>query len=212
MSTDVDPRERGSEALHSGMAKRYITRDLTTHHDHIVISGSIHNELWALERGLIQGPHFNERRAYIKSLFAMAEGISFQLRQELLRLNKLGRVELTLDEEFILSEVEIRLEKGKAKRALKRYPTEELFLYTTHCYAKHLNRTEEVASVLSDKGKGAFKAAAKKRHSLTHPKTSEDTEVSDSEWELARAAWAWYHQLYVALLKGSILEEMPDSE
>jgi|GEM_PF-2912097 hypothetical protein len=194
------------------MAKHFITRDLETHADHVVISGSIHNELWALERGLIKGPHFNERRAYIMSLFAMVEGISLQLRKELLRLNKLGQVYLTLDEEFILSEVEIRLDKGKAKRALKRYPTEELFLYTIHCYAKHLSRTEEVGSVLGDKGKDAFKAAAKKRHSLTHPKTSEDTQVSDSEWKMARAAWAWYHQLYVALLNGNILEEMPDKE
>jgi hypothetical protein len=194
------------------MAKQFITRDLETHFDHVVISGSIHNELLALEQGLVKGPHFNERRAYIRSLFSMVEGISFRLRQELLRLHKLGQRKLTLEEEFILSEVEFRLDKGKAKQATKRYPTDELFLYTINCYARHFNRTEELDVVFKDEGRGAFTTTEKKRHSLTHPKTSEDTEISDSEWAKAKAAWAWYHQLYIALLTGSILQELPDKQ
>jgi hypothetical protein len=142
----------------------------------------------------------------------MVEGISFRLRQELLRLNKLGNRKLTLEEEFILSEVEFRLDKGKAKEATKRYPTDELFLYTVHCYARHFNKTEELEVVLKDKGRVAFMATEKKRHSLTHPKTSEDTEINDLEWTKAKEAWAWYHQLYVVLLTDSILEELPDKQ
>lgn len=194
------------------MAKRYITRDLKTHFDHVVISGSIHNELWAIERGLVKGPHFNERRAYIRSLFAMVEGIGYQLRQELLRLNGLGQIQLTLEEEFILSEVDYTLDGGKAKKRSKLYRTKDLLLYTTRCYARNFNTTEDVERVLNQKGWSAFNTSLKKRDSMTHPKTAADTEVSEKEWEEAKAAWAWYHQLYVALLKGSILEELPDNQ
>lgn len=194
------------------MSKRYITRDLKAHADHVVISGSIHNELWAIEHGHVKAPHFNERRAYLRSLFSMVEGISFQLRHELLRLHKISQIRLSLEEQLILSEVEIRLEKGKARTVVKRYPADDLFRFTIHCYAPHLRRTEMVNQVFDETGRSAFKAAYKKRDSLTHPKTAEDTEVTDEEWSNARAARVWYNKLYIALLNESILEELPDKD
>lgn len=69
----------------------------------------------------------------------MVEGISFQLRHELLRLHKISQIRLSLEEQLILSEVEIRLEKGKAA-VVKRYPADDLFRFTIHCYAPHLRQ------------------------------------------------------------------------
>lgn len=130
------------------------------------------------------------RRAYVRSVFAMIEGLIYSLKQLLVHDVKfLGR--LSEDELEALKEVAIEItDAGK----IKKRSTHTSFIgnvkFTLNTFCKH-TKTDLFVDY-NNVGWQCLKDGVVFRNRLSHPKETNDLEVSDKEIEICRVASEWF--------------------
>ncbi len=136
------------------------------------------------------------RRAFVRSLFALIEGGTFLLKQYALEINKMGitkkgvghfsQAELALlqEEQYDLTD------KGEVRTQQKFLrPTENVrFTFSALAKAQKLSHKPDV----SGEGWQSFKKAINIRNRITHPRRESDLEITDGELKIIRKAFAWY--------------------
>lgn len=137
------------------------------------------------------------RRAYIRSFFALLEGSIWVFKQAILHApTKDGKSKRMSPAEFaLLSDKSYDLKSnGQTKEQTKYLKLPENLRFTFSVLEKYFKTT-------SDLGIGtvkweSFLEAQSIRNRITHPKTSDDFEVSDKEIEICKKVCSWSNDLF----------------
>ena len=139
------------------------------------------------------------RRVYVRSAFALIEGVSYAFRQVTLASLKETGV-LSIAETALLSESRFDLNrKGKPKETEQFLRFPESLVFSLESYAKSHGATFEVDK--SCRGWQFMQAATQVRNRVTHPKSPESLEVTDDDKRAVVEAVAWWQELVAQLLK-----------
>lgn len=160
---------------------------------------------WA-EEALDKEDNQFTRRAYIRSVFAMIEGSIWVLKQVVLNaLVKQGGVKrLSVAEYAILSDKTYDLRSnGEPKEQIKYLKLPENIRFTVHVLSKYFK-------VQLDLGIGTiawdnFLAAQAIRNRITHPKTSSEFEISDTDIATCKETCSWFNELMMGFFNGVVI-------
>ena len=140
-------------------------------------------------------------RTFVRVFFSHVDGVSYALRRVVLSLNELDQHRLTLAEQCVLREVSFRFRDGKIEeRDAFLKPLEALELSVAH-FARAFGSTFILQK--GDHRFTAFKRTLGLRHTLTHPKTSQDLTLSRDHIADFSEAVAWFSNQMVALFSSS---------
>jgi hypothetical protein len=131
------------------------------------------------------------RRTYIRTFFAMIDGLTFQLKQVALEREREGlvsfspseREQLLEDTKFVRAPDNIRLSLECLARA---YGADFRPAYGNHRWA-------------------SLKRAIGIRHGVTHPKKLEDLDISDAELKILLEGGQWYRDNLNELFRHCLL-------
>jgi len=166
---------------------------------------ALHNELAMIKNGRIPKSHLDQKRIFLKTFTTMVEGVSFNLRQLLLKLNADDKIKVTLAEQVILSETAYRLkDNGLPEANLQFYDAVRMFKFTWKTFAKYHERTKVMEKHLGNSGFQCMLAVMKKRNRVTHPKAADDILISKEEWGQLRLAYDWFHEMTIAVFDGNL--------
>ncbi|WP_146097998.1 hypothetical protein [Xanthomonas arboricola] len=142
------------------------------------------------------------RRAYVRNVFAMIEGCIWALKETVLLAHTVdGRKKLFARGEYeLLSDTSFDLKvNGEIKEQTKYLRLPENVRFTFRILKKYFGGTYNIAS--DSKSWQAFLAAQNVRNRITHPKTSEEFEVSDAELEQCQLACSWFNNLVLSFFQ-----------
>lgn len=159
---------------------------------------------WA-EEALDKEDNQFTRRAYIRSLFAMIEGSIWVLKQIVLHAPvQEGHVKrLSVAEYALLSDRTYDLKSnGQPKEQTKYLKLPDNIRFTFGVLEKYFKADFElgIGKVAWDN----FLEAQAIRNRITHPKTSEEFEVSDSEIATCKETCSWFNELIVAFFNSLV--------
>ena len=142
------------------------------------------------ERALNSGDTQYARRQYVRTLFAMIEGMVFATKQ--LAVGAPGET-LEPAETAMLQGVTYDLdENGRSVTKTARLSLEREIRFALRMYAKSVGLAYDLD--VGGRGWQALIGAKTVRDRLMHPKTPKDLEVSDTELEAAKEAGLWFRQ------------------
>jgi hypothetical protein len=133
------------------------------------------------------------RRAYVRAVFSSIEGIAFILRQEALNPYYSGPPDhLETAEIALLMEEDYQIDsRGRAKTKQYVGPTLPLIKFSIGSFIKayELDRQADYGG----QGWEDLQAAAAIRNRITHPRSGNALEITDSEMEQIVAAYDWFN-------------------
>jgi hypothetical protein len=141
----------------------------------------------------------SDRRNYVRSVFAMLEGVTHLRKQIALEREATGQIELTAAERALILEEQYDLnDKGEVRISSKypRLPQNMRFSYEL------TRRAISKAPELDTSGEGwmALKNAIRIRHRITHPKSPEDLVVTDDDLATMGCLSEWHANGYAQYL------------
>lgn len=145
------------------------------------------------------------RRAYIRSIFAMIEGSVWVLKQIVLHAPvQEGHVKrLSAAEYALLSDKTYELKSnGQPKEQTKYLKLPDNFRFTFNVLKKYFKADLDLG--IGTVAWNNFLEAQKIRNRITHPKTSEEFEVSNSEIAVCKETCSWFNKLIVAFFNSLI--------
>ena len=152
------------------------------------------------ERTLQSADSQYARRQYVRTVFAMIEGMVFATKQ--LATGVPGET-MEPAETAMLRGVAYDLdEKGKAVTKTARLALEREVRFALRMYAKSVGLQYELD--VSGRGWQALTGAKLVRDRLMHPKRAEDLDVSNAELETAKEAALWFRQEHSDLQEAMI--------
>lgn len=140
------------------------------------------------------------RRAYVRSVFAMIEGTLWVLKQTVLaaRAEPGGTPPFTLGEYALLSEKTYHLKaNGEPKDQPKFLRLPDNLKFTFAVIAKYFDRDLKLG--VESRSWEDFLQAHTVRNRITHPKTPEEFDISDSEIVICKRTTAWFYKLVLAV-------------
>jgi hypothetical protein len=137
------------------------------------------------------------RRTYIRTFFAMIDGLTFQLKQLALERESEGfvifsaseRDQLSEDTKFVRTPENIRLSLDCLARA---YGSNFKPAYGNHRW-------------------DSLKRAIGMRHHVTHPKKLEDLEISDADMQTMLDGMKWYHHNLSEVMRQCFISMIADA-
>ncbi len=167
---------------------------------------SYHNELNYLRKLVSFEVDNNWNRAFVRSLASMIEGISYSVRQHLLKNYENNIIELSAEEIILLKEKTIDLkDNGDVKMKDRFYGFKPMFNFTYKLYAQKNHKNLLSIDVTYDESVKQLLEVIKVRNRITHPKSGKDVFVSGAETRLADEVFTWYHSFLFELFDGDIL-------
>ena len=142
------------------------------------------------------------RRAYVRNVFAMMEGCIWALKETVLLAKPAGGYPkiLARGEYELLSDTSYDLKaNGEVKEQMKYLRLPENVRFTFRVIGKYFGGTYDLA--VGGKGWQAFLSAQAVRNRITHPKTSKEFEISDSEIEQCQQACSWFNNLVLSFFQ-----------
>lgn len=131
------------------------------------------------------------RRTLVRSLFACIEGINHRMKFVAMGMAEVNSVKLSRAEHALLREEAYNLnDNGDAISSKSKLKTADNLLFTLRTTAR-----ASKSSYTIDKASEnwySFKEALKIRDRITHPKTSGDLVISDSELKAIQKTLNWY--------------------
>jgi hypothetical protein len=176
---------------------------VTAFQDELKTLGEQFEKLDAMEKVLTQDmlecgrlvnsePHTDGiARSFVRTVFAMIEGTTFNLKQMALNLSAHGRGNFSKAELAMLEEVVYELgDKGEAVTQTKfmKLPTNIRFAFDAAARAFGVTYKLEVG----DSGWAIFKEALIIRNRITHPKIIDDLKLSETEVQKVIDTGAWF--------------------
>jgi hypothetical protein len=140
------------------------------------------------------------RRTFVRSVFAFVEGVVFRLKQMALEASSELQVSLSIPEVAVLSEETYELnDKGEpsAKSNYPQLPRNTKFAFKIVAYVFSINYKLKI----DDSGWASFLEAIKIRNRLMHPKTIQETSISDEDLEIVGKALMWFIESELGLVK-----------
>ena len=140
-------------------------------------------------------------RSYVRTVFAMFEGVGYAIRQYILAQALSGRYQISAQERDFLNEKTFVLDgKGNIK-------TKESFLQflpgfrlTINILGRCLGREMYVANAFGHHTYESFQNGAAIRNRVTHPKQTHEIMLSSAEIETVKKAESWFASLLAELL------------
>jgi hypothetical protein len=166
-----------------------------------------HNDLVFFKQQIDLHNHEGSKRAYVRCLFSMIEGILFRIRQILVE-NNLKTNFLNPEQIIILKQISLELDdKGKIKTKDKFYEFNKMFRFTLEIFCKINNKHDVFMEFIADHKYQDFKNSIYIRNKLTHPKLGQDIFVTDNELAIVFSAGDWFHALIIELFKETLFEK-----
>lgn len=140
------------------------------------------------------------RRAYVRTLFALIEGMVYQMKKVALCAYESDQVEFTDAEISILKEETYELTKKGAAKSVQRYPkTLENIRFSFYAYAK-VFKSNFILDV-DNNGWQSLNEVMKIRNRITHPKNIKDISISDKDIKVIDQAAKWFQENSVSIRK-----------
>jgi hypothetical protein len=131
------------------------------------------------------------RRTLVRALFAYIEGSSYRLKQVAPPVAEYNSVALSKAETALLTEESYDLnDKGEAIIKKAKLRTAENLLFSVKIVSKAAKSTYEIDK--STEGWSAFKETIKIRDRITHPKSTEELNISDNELKVIMKTMTWF--------------------
>ena len=130
------------------------------------------------------------KRVYVRTAFALIEGMTHLTKVLTIEVAKLRNVELSPAELSLLKEESYELRRGKAKISTKYLKLADNFRFAFSCFSKVLGSNFKLD--VEGQGWECFRKAIEIRHRITHPKVDEDLDISDAELQIVEKAMDWY--------------------
>lgn len=133
-----------------------------------------------------------QRRNFFRESFSIIEGCVWAWKQVCLDIRIIGDVEYEAAELLMLQDQGFELtEKGRVKiRDDKHVPLKNNIRFTILMLEKLTGKAAAID--FSDRRWDSFQASIKVRHRITHPKSTESLEITDSEFEDLGHAIEWF--------------------
>lgn len=175
----------------------YFMKKIETLHDlligHILIFG---DDAGFAEAEMDKNDDAYYRRGFIRALFAMIEGSIFVIKQTTL-VAGFSESKLSFAEVALLKEETFELDnKGDIRSQAKFLRIADNLRFTAKSASKVFNC--ELNLGIGTRDWDDFLELIKIRNRITHPKSSDDFEVSKDEAELARKVFYWFNDFIVA--------------
>jgi|GEM_PF-1290115 len=139
-------------------------------------------------------------RSFVRAVFAMIEGIVFNLKQIALALSKHGKGSFSQAELMMLEEVSYDLDdKGATKSQVKFIPLPKNIKFAFLSAARAFGVAYELK--VDDGGWNRFKDALVIRNRITHPKSIDDLQLSDNEIQTVADAAEWFLKVQRELIQ-----------
>ena len=146
------------------------------------------------------------RRTFVRSLFAGIEGINHRMKHFSMLLANIHEIDLTHAQIAVLREETYSLnEKGVATSSKSKLRTKENLCFTVKTFARVCNSSYQVDR--NSEEWASFNEALRIRDRLTHPKSSDDLIISDTELKTVQKTFKWYFACIINLInisKGSL--------
>lgn len=140
-------------------------------------------------------------RTYVRTVFAMFEGVAFATRQYILAQSAAGQYEVTIQESDLLSEQTFVLD-GKGNIKVKENFLQFLpgFRLTMKVFGRSLGMADYVESAFGHHGFESFQDAVKVRNKVTHPKFAIEMMLTHQDIDAVKMAESWFNSLLAELL------------
>jgi hypothetical protein len=141
------------------------------------------------------------RRVMVRALFAMIEGTIFFLKQTALATSTIKKDVLTTGELILLQDQTAEINtKGEAKLKTKYIRLQDNLKFTSLILGKLYGITIELR--IDRKDWKNFSEAIAIRHRITHPKSTEDFLINDTNLQTIREVSSWFCDLTVHAVMG----------
>lgn len=140
-------------------------------------------------------------RTYVRTVFAMFEGVGYATRQYILAQAAAGRYQISTQERDLLSEKTFVLD-GKGNIKIKDSFLQFLpgFRLTMSLLGRCLGREKYVVSAFGHHTFECFQDGISIRNRITHPKFTQEMMLSNREIETVKKAEDWFNSLLAELL------------
>jgi len=138
-------------------------------------------------------------RTLVRSFFALVEACTHELKNVVLQAAANGVITLSDGERAVLSDVTFDVSSDGSILERPRFVPIERHLRLLHTLMDRLFGSDAALPV-SDHRFGKFKASIHIRNRITHPKSIDDTSLSNSEVETVMLAASWYGDVQRTLL------------
>lgn len=140
-------------------------------------------------------------RSYVRTVFAMFEGVGYATRQYILAQAAAGRYQISTQECDLLSEQTYVLgSKGNIKNKENFLQFLPGFRLTINILGRCLGRENYVASAFGHHFYESFQEGIAIRNRVTHPKLIQEIMLSSEEIETVMRAEKWFNSLVADLL------------
>ena len=157
---------------------------------------------------LLSGESQFSRRSYVRTLFALIEGMVYQMKRVALCAYEADQVEFNEAEISILKEETYELTTKGTAKSRQGYPkTLENILFAFYVYGKVFKSIFE-PDVRSN-GWQSLQQAMKIRNRITHPKNINDMNISDEDIKILDNASKWFQDNNLSIRNKKYI--MPDS-
>lgn len=144
-------------------------------------------------------------RTYTKTTFSMIEGVSFRVRQYIVAAATSSIYTIDSPSLNFLNELTYKLDKnGKIEEKNEYLIFLPGFKFTFKTWGNCLNMEDFVEKAFSHNGFSDFKKSVEIRNRLTHPKTTQEMLVSETELKIIKSAEQWFHSLVTPLLEKAL--------
>jgi hypothetical protein len=131
------------------------------------------------------------RRGYVRTLLAFVEGMTHAFKDLLLTANQAKRVELTVPEIFLLTEVQFQLDaKGNARHVRRPLRQRDTVRFTLRLLGRVADTPFQPN--FGDEGWRSFLKAVQIRNRVTHPRTREDMWVTKEDLDIVDRGVQWF--------------------
>ena len=154
---------------------------------------------------LVKNDNQTNRRIYIRAIYALLEGEIYERKQMALAIIDSLQHDILRDEIPLLTEIDMSIDDDGTPRARERHlPLAQNILYSLKIIARAFSIDPRI-----DKSNGwdALLKAIKIRHRITHPKSSTNLTIQDSEMKIVDQAFEWYRRTW-----GNIMDQMPKNK
>lgn len=138
------------------------------------------------------------RRALVRSIFAMLEGVIFGLKQRAIETDAGEKRSLSASEVSLGREELADLDdqgRVKTRKANTRFEPNLRFAFSVFAKAHGTSFTLDASGV----GWQALSRSVKVRDRITHPKRPSDVAISDMELADMESAYIWFHERFIEL-------------
>lgn len=154
------------------------------------------------------------RRIYIRTLFAHIEGITFQMKQDVLHIYEIKGWRCSEGELALLKEEAYELDdKGEVYVQMKPLQLRKNMRFAFKMFSHALGIDYELD--VSSEGWSSLKESINIRNNITHPKHLDDLSISDEQLSTAKKADIWYalsiHRLLSMSLSGPTFRSLDET-